>query len=202
MLEWMLNAYKDSQEDLKAAKKIAKASAKFAVDQALKPIVRGAKELFNDIDGTLSFGGVLSGALSGVSGSYQFGFAFDLKGNIAIQKTSAVGFSNGTPSWSAGIYGSVTNVPSVKELEGYGSQIGGSFSAYSPTGLGLSLGGESNVIDARGSEYYGATGSMGITAGPPFFSSIEGHVERGYTTNLYTFNIYDGLSAVYHWCFD
>ena len=187
-----------SKEVLKPAGKAVKSATKTVVDATIKPLVKGLRDFFSDIDGTLSVGFYAGGTLPNVSGSFQVGIACDLKGNVVFQSTSAAGFSNGTPCGSLGIYGSVTNAPTVNDLAGPSYQIGGSFTAISPTGLGAMLGGECNVLDVMGTAYYGGTGSLGITAGIPFSAGIEGHIETGYTTNYFSFNIFDVLAGCYH----
>ena len=200
--EWIENAYYDTRDALRSAGETVKAGGKYIVDHTVKPLVLSARDYLSKANGTVSLGFFGAGSPTGVSGSYQIGLAFDLKGNIAVQGTPAVGFSNGTPCWSAGLYGSISDAPTINDMAGSGYQTGGSFNAISPSGLGVVLGGESNVLIASGAEYYGATGSMGLTGGAPWSFGMEGHIETGYTTNYLTFNIYDGMAAFYHWCFD
>ena len=160
------------------------------------------RDTLSQADGTFACGINAVGSWPGIwSVNYQYGLAVDFKGNVAIQSTFVGGVTTGTPSGSIGLYATVTNAPTVNDLAGPGYQIGGSVNVISPSGLGVSGGGELNIIDAtstRGKYYYGATGLLGITAWP----GGETHTEWGETTNVSTFNIYDTMADCYHWMFD
>lgn len=191
-----------SNEILKPTAKAIKSGAKKVVDATLKPLILAMRDTLSQADGTFACGINAVGSWPGIwSVNYQYGLAVDFKGNVAIQSTFVGGVTTGTPSGSIGLYATVTNAPTVNDLAGPGYQIGGSVNVISPSGLGVSGGGELNIIDAtstRGKYYYGATGLLGITAWP----GGETHAEWGETTNVSTFNIYDTMADCYHWMFD
>lgn len=120
-----------------------------------------------------------------------------MKGNVAIQASAAGGATSGSPSISFSRYRSITNAPSINELNGKGYQVGGSALAkvgYVP----VFVGGDINIIPdfERNRTYYGGTLNGGFGAGAP---GGEVHVEWGTTSTLPTtqFNIYDVASSVY-----
>lgn len=104
----------------------------------------------------------------------------------AIQATFAGGaIISENPGASLMVYRMNTNAPSVDDLQGKGYQIGGSFGAI-VDGAPLAAGGEINILYNQTSDqyYYGAT--VGIGAGTP---GIEGHVELGETTTIFSINV-------------
>ena len=107
------------------------------------------------------------------------------------------GVTGGTPSISNSGYRSMTNAPSINELNGTGYQIGGS--AIIPVeDVPIAVGGDFNIIPdmERNKTYYGGTLTGGLAVGK---TGGKFHVEWGTTVTLpkTQFNIYDVAKSVY-----
>jgi len=162
-------------------------AVEWVAKKVIKPVLRWCREKTSQIDGTATIGLSFVASPGFWNYNYQIGISFDFKGNIAIQETIVTGVTTGTPSGTAGLYGMVTNAPSVQKLDGKGYQFGGSMNAPSPSGLSAGIGGEFNVIDDGNNYYYGVTGSLSLATTP----GTEAHVEWGNTRTIATINIYD-----------
>ena len=174
-----------------------KNTVKWVAKNIGKPVVKAFQKALSKVDLTYSTGVNVSGTPSAWSFNGQIGVSMDTKGNVAIQASGGGGVTSGTPSISVSSYRSITNAPSINELNGMGYQIGGS--AIIPVGgVPVAVGGDFNIIpdQERNKAYYGGTLTRGLAAGSP---GGEFHVEWGTTVTLpkTQFNIYDVASSVY-----
>ena len=174
-----------------------KNTVKWVAKNIGKPVVKAFQKALSKVDLTYSTGVNVSGTQSAWSFNGQIGVSMDTKGNVAIQASGGGGVTSGTPSISVSSYRSITNAPSINELNGMGYQIGGS--AIIPVGgVPVAVGGDFNIIpdQERNKAYYGGTLTRGLAAGSP---GGEFHVEWGTTVTLpkTQFNIYDVASSVY-----
>lgn len=84
--------------------------------------------------------GITGNTAMGAVGYFNLGLTIDAQQNIAVQTTVNAG--GGTPNFSPfNVYVAITSAPTYKELEGLGTQVGGSVST-----LVLSVGGEYLVL--------------------------------------------------------
>ncbi len=170
-----------------------KNAVKWVAKNVVKPVVKTVEKVFSKVDLTYSVGLNISGTPSAFNFNLQGGISIDTKGNIAIQGSFGGGVTGGTPSISISGYRSITNAPSINELNGMGYQIGGS--ATIPP---VAVGGDFNIIPdlERNRTYYGVTLTGGLAAGSP---GGEFHVEWGTTVTLpkTQFNIFDVARSVY-----
>lgn len=170
---------------------------KWVAKNIVKPVVKSVQKGLSKIDLTYSTGVNVSGTPSAWIFNSQIGMSMDTKGNVAIQATGGGGVTGGTPSISISGYSSITNAPSINELNDMGYQIGGS--AIIPVKcVPVAVGADFNVIpnSERNRTYYGGTLTGGLAVG-----SLGGefHVEWGTTVTLpkTQFNIYDVARSVY-----
>ena len=133
---------------------------------------------------------------------YQFDasicVSIDRKGNVAIQASGVGGVTIGDFALSLVQYEMTTNAESVYALEGAGTQMGGAYSAATKyPRLTLVMGGEFNIIGdvhERTKKAYGITVAAGIGVG----AGMEGHVEWGETTTLFSLNIFELWDQFYY----
>lgn len=172
-----------------------KKAVKWVAEKVIKPVVKKVQKALGKRDFTYSTGIGTGGSITGYGIQVQGGFAFDSKGNIAIQGTAAGGFST-TAGCLGIVYNSLTNAPDVSALEGSGYQMGGVYGwniGYVP----VVAGGDINFIPIPDSEaaYIGGTFITGFGT-----SGFEGHVDWTYTGTLpYSkVNIFEAAEIVYH----
>jgi len=174
-----------------------KNTVKWVAKNIVKPVVKTVQKALSKVDLTYSTGVNVSGTPSAWIFNGQIGVSMDTKGNVAIQASGGGGVTVGTPSISISVYGSMTNAPSINELNGTGYQIGGS-SIILVEGVPMVVGGDFNIIPdlERNKTYYGGTLIGGLAVGKP---GGEFHVEWGTTVTLpkTQFNIYDVAKSVY-----
>ena len=120
----------------------------------------------------------------------QYGFAMDLKGNVAIQISPSGGASSGGGlSISKSQFVTYTNASSVYDLAGSGYQIGGSASIPVLPPMCATGGADLVTFPApNGKDYYAG---VSLSAGVGLGAGYEGHASWGETNNIYTFNIFD-----------
>ena len=174
-----------------------KNSVKWVAKNIVKPVVKTVQKTLSKVDLTYSTGVNVSGTPRAWIFNGQIGVSMDTKGNVAVQASGGGGVTVGTPSISISGYRSITNAPSINELNGMGYQIGGS-AIISVEGVPVAVGGDFNIIPdlERNRTYYGGTLTGGLAAGSP---SGEFHIEWGTTVTLpkTQFNIYDVARSVY-----
>ena len=147
-----------------------------------KPVVKTIQKHLSCIDLTCSSGINISGTPSFWIFNGQAGLSIDTKGNVAVQASGGDGLTVGTPSVAASFYGSITNAPSINELNGSGYQIGKS--VLIPTDrIPIVLGNDFNIIPdtQRHRMYYGTTYTIGTGYGSP---GGEFHIEWGETGTI------------------
>ena len=146
-----------------------------------------AKEVWNEVTewvenkvseiGTYSTGLSISGTYDHIVVNVQIGLSIDKEGHIEGQISISSGVSTSDHGWFVGGYHTVTNAPTVKNLEGPFTQAGGS--AGIPIG-GTPIAGGVDVLkmvnDRTGEIYHGASVSGGV--GSP---GAEVHFETGRT---------------------
>lgn len=118
----------------------------------------------------------------------QWCISFDLKGNIAYQRTLSGGaISSGELGASATGSVMIINAPTVYHLEGMGYQLGASISNIPLLGLPIgTVGTDVNIIpNSNGGYYYGYTISAGVST-PSIFPTIstDVHAEWGKTKTI------------------
>ena len=120
----------------------------------------------------------------------QYGFAMDLKGNVAIQFSPSGGVSSGGGlSLSKSQFVTYTNASSVYDLAGSGYQMGGSASIPVLPPMCATGGADLVTFPApNGKDYY--TG-VSLSAGIGLGAGYEAHASWGETNNIYTFNIFN-----------
>ncbi len=164
----------------------------------LNNLVDAAESFLSNIDLTFSFGINLSGTIGCWSFNAQVGVSMDTKGNIGFQYSYGGGLSVNPGlnledpasgfSLSLSGYRSVTNAPTINDLQGRGCQIGSSL-AIPIEGVGIYTGRDVLICDAGNRQYYGYTKTIGI--GTP---GMESHVEWSETRNVgKPINIFDKL---------
>ena len=169
------------------------------VANAIKPLVDDLKEKSSKVDATYSYGLNISASLLFCQFEGQIGFAMDTKGNIAIQATGASNVTT-SPTLSVSIsrYDSVTNAPTVNDLNGPSYQLGGSFT-FPVEGVNLVGGTDLNVIpNDSNSYYYGLTTCTGLAlVGTP---GLEGHLGQSITETIpYSqINVFDITDYIYN----
>ena len=172
-------------------------AVKWVAKNVVRPVVKKIQNTLSTVDLTYSTGINVSGTPSGVIFNGQIGVSMDTKGNIAIQSSGGGGFTGGTPAISFSSYKSMTNAPSINELNGLGYQVGGS-AIILVDNVPVAVGGDFNIIPdlERNRTYYGATVTRGVAIGKP---GGEFHVEWGTTTTLpkTQFNIFDVARDIY-----
>lgn len=161
----------------------------------VRPIGKIIKKTLSKVNMTYSRGNNISGTLGVFALNFQIGMSVDTKGNFAIQYSVGGGVTGGSPSISCTGYQSISNAPSIHNLNGKGYQIGGS-GGVSVYGVPLAFGGDFNIIpdDERNRHYLGVTGNLGI--GTP---GAEFHVEWGNTSTIEIteFNVFDMAENLY-----
>ena len=170
-----------------------KNSFKWVAKNIVKPIVKSVQENLSKVDATYSTGVNISGTPSIFNFNIQAGVSIDTQGNVALQYSTGGGFTTGSPSLSVTGYKSVTNAPSIYELEGMGYQIGGSI-GVPIYGVSLALGADLNVLEVKDKTCIGMTTNAGF--GTP---GAEFHVEWGKTGTVpgTQFNIFDVAEDIY-----
>ena len=161
----------------------------------VKPAVQFVQKTISKVDVTYSTGINISGTPSAFDLNIQAGISIDTKGNIAIQGASGGGVTCGSPSISITAYQSVTNAPTIENLQGPSYQIGGMI-GIPVYGVPLAVGGDFNILEDTELHrvYLGSTRNVGFgTPGGEF------HVEWGETATLNStrFNIFDIAQNLY-----
>ena len=161
-------------------------------DNIIEPVVEGVEEVANsikeavsNIDLTVSLGVNASVSLGIWAFNVQWCISFDLKGNIAYQRTLSGGaISSGELGASATGSVMITNAPTVYHLEGMGYQLGASISNIPLLGLPIgTVGTDVNIIpNSNGGYYYGYTISAGVST--PSTNLIDVHAEWGKTKTI------------------
>ena len=162
-------------------------------------IVNIIEDMAKPVDMTASAGICASGTPSIISFSGQVGVSVDTKGNFAIQASISDNFTTGTPSASASFYTSITNAPTVFNLEEMGCQAGWSSAVpISKLPVALATGQDLLLIpDIENNDlYFGALTSVGIST-PTEVLSGEVHVGISHTFTLFSFNIFNVFDDVY-----
>lgn len=139
--------------------------------------------------------------ISATPGFWQFdgtvGISVDTKGNIAVQATGVGGLTGGGASAGILRYQTLTSASTVYDLEGAGTQMGGSGLIPIPGAPVLAMvGGEFNFIgdiSKKGPYEIGITFSEGAGVG----KGGEMHVQWGMTKTLYSLNIFDIWDSIY-----
>ncbi len=120
----------------------------------------------------------------------QYGFAIDMKGNIAIQVSPSGGASTGGGlSLSKSEFITYTNASTIYNLAGSGYQIGRSASIPALPPMCVTGGADYVTFPApNAKDYYnGLSLSVGVGLG----AGYEAHASWGETYNVYTFNIFN-----------
>jgi hypothetical protein len=150
-----------------------------------QPIVKTIQQKNSNLQGTTTKGINLSGTIGAIGSAINIGVSTDYKGNVAVQWSK--GTSRGAPCASVTAFQTMTSAPSVDELQGKSTQIGGSLNlALISPKTPLSIGGEVTMFGDYG-KYWGGTIMAGVGIGIP----IEYHVDIMDTKTIYQFNWYD-----------
>lgn len=168
---------------------------KSIMNKHIKPTAKKIKQELSEIDLTYSSG--VSSTLIPFVGliNAQSCISIDTKGNVAIQSSVGGGVTTGTPGTSITRYSTITNAPSVEQLNGLGYQLGGSM-GFPVEGIPMVFGGDFNIIPDRSKNttYYGLTGNWGFgSPGLELHASIDDTI----TLNHTQFNIFDTIEKIY-----
>ena len=159
-----------------------KDAVKWVSSNVVKPVVKTVQAALSQTDFTLSTGINISGTPSFWIFNGQIGPTLDSKGNIAIQYSLGGGFTVGNPSLSIAGYTSITNAPSINDLNGLCYQFGGSV-IVPVERVPVFFGDDISIIpnEDGGKNIYGNSFSAGLAAGS---AGGEGHVEWGKTGTI------------------
>lgn len=168
-----------------------KTAIKGIVKHIVKPIKKFIESCVSKIDKTYSVGITAGGSLATLAGSGQVGVSVDTKGNVAIQKTNAVGGTSSTSKtgFVGGVYSMHTNAPTIYDLNGYGAQAGGTIAI--PVGnIYTAAAVDVNIIPDLENDktYVGITNMRGFGLPGADFHSMISHTS---TDPKLQFNIYD-----------
>lgn len=156
---------------------------KWVSDNIIEPVVEGAKEFVSSIDLTLTVGFNFSLSLGLLSYSASIGLSVDLKGNIGVQGSLSTSFTTGDVGVAASTFVSVTNAPTIYELNGYSTQIG-----VSVNGGVIECGGDAIIFNSGGKDYSGYSLSAGLTT-PKGPVVVETHVTMTQSTTFLSGNV-------------
>ena len=172
-----------------------KNTVKWVAKNIVKPVVKTVQNTLSKIDLTYSTGISVSGTPGAFIFNGQIGVSIDTKGNFAIQGSVGGGATTGGSGISGTQYQTITNAPSINELNDMYYQVGGSVAAI-VEGVPLAAGGDVVYMpDADANTgYFGLSKNVGF--GSP---GQEFHAEWGRTSTVpYTqFNIYDFAKYAY-----
>ena len=156
------------------------------IAQKVSEKVRVWKEKVVDNTGTLQVGTTFSGCLI-VQGNFSGAFAFDKRGNVGC--SFAAGGGGGSPSVSLCEFFTVTEAPSIIDLNGKSFQIGGSVDFS-----GISVGAEyTGMMDSYGEIYSGMTTAVGVGFAFPAPGEVHTDITK---TKVYSINIFDVIDNV------
>ena len=176
--------------------KWVKDTVKWAAKNVVKPVVKTIQKTLSKFDLTYSTGVNFSGTPSVLIGNGQFGVSVDTKGDVVLQASGDVGVIAGTPGISVTRYQTITNAPSVNNLNGPYYEAGGSI-AMPVEGVPFAAGGSVMIIpdETENATYFGLTQNVG--AGSP---GVEFHIAQGRTWSIEKtkFNLYDVAQSVYN----
>ena len=152
-------------------------------DNIIEPVVEGAKEFVNSIDLTFTVGFNISLSLGLLSYSASIGLSVDLKGNIGVQGSVSTSVTTGDIGVAASTFVSVTNAPTIYDLNGYSTQIG-----VSATGGVIEGGCDTILFNSGGKDYRGYSVSAGLTT-PKGPVVVETHVTMSQSTTFLSGNV-------------
>ena len=156
------------------------------VKNYLKPRVDYAEVWYKFfVRGTSAVSVNLSGAF-GVAGSASAGVAIGHDGDVGMYYSAGIG--GGIPSFSGGVGISFTNAPSITNLNGIGTQTGGSISMGS-----LNIGADVSIFNNNGNTYSGVGAVVGIGVKP---IPVELHSVITQTTVI-SFNLFESSDTFY-----
>ena len=168
---------------------------KWVATEIVKPTTKAIQNALSETNFTYSKGINISGTPSAFIFNVQAGISIDSKGFVAIQGSAGGGVTGGSPGISITAYESISNAPSIDNLEGLGYQVGGS-AGFPVYGVPVAVGGDFNIIpdSAKNNTYLGVTSNVGFGT-----SGAEFHVEWGETVtwNATRFNIFDVARNLY-----
>ncbi len=163
-------------------------------EDVLLPTGKAIRDGLSTLDLTYSTGLNLSGTLGHLNFNIQGGVSIDTKGNVVAQWTPAFGGSSAQKGVSASIYETVTNAPSVDNLNGLGTQMGVS-AAFPIYGVPAMVGVDANSIPdlKTGEVYQGITTYEGVGT-----KGVDVHFTTGYTSPIgdIKFNIFEELNSI------
>ena len=170
----------------------------------VKPVADTVQTALSNVNGTFSTGIGANVNVLCFSGGGQIGISVDTDGNFAIQYTLSGGASLDVAgsgfSVSGTQYTSVTNAPSIDNLEGSAYSGGTDVSIPIPkTPISGVASGELNVMPdlSSGKQYYGITRSAGVGYPASMGKGIHVLTSNTATIKATKFNIFDAVNSAY-----
>ena len=152
-------------------------------ENVVTPATNSIKGFFSKINFTYSTGRNVSASLGPVSISFQIALSFDARGNVALQYSTGNALTTGEIGVSCNRVDTVTNAPTVYDLNdgcnNYGASVSGGI--YTVGGDYLDI-----PNHTTGNNYSGFSVSNGVSSSP----GTEVHAGYSNTRTVFGFNIF------------